>query len=159
VVFLVIALIEEVGWRGYAQDRLQQPLGALSASLVVGVVWALWHLPQWWIPETGQAAKWPFAVFAAGTVAQSVGLVWLYHGARASILLVALAHAAINLAPEPWAAAWRLLPEGERGPYPSVLIAAVWVLAAVVLIALAEPRTLTRRRRSHPDPGSQKQRA
>jgi membrane protease YdiL (CAAX protease family) len=150
VVFLVIALIEEVGWRGYAQDRLRQPLGALSASLVVGVVWALWHLPQWWVPETGQAAKWPFAVFAAGTVAQSVGLAWLYHGARASILLVALAHAALNLAPEPWAAAWRLLPEGERGPYPSVLIAAVWVLAAALLIALAEPRSLTRWRRSRP---------
>ena len=79
-------------------------------------------------------------------MAQSVGLAWLYNGARASILLVALAHAAINLAPEPWAAAWRLLPEGERGPYPSVLIAAVWVLAAALLIALAEPRTLTRRR-------------
>ncbi len=144
VYFLLFGAAEELGRRGYAQDRLQQPLGALSASLVVGVAWALWHLPQWWIPETGQAAKWPFAVFAAGTVAQSVGLAWLYHGARASILLVALAHAALNLAPEPWAAAWRLLPEGERGSYRSVLIAAVWVLAAALLIALAEPRSLSR---------------
>jgi membrane protease YdiL (CAAX protease family) len=154
VVFVVLALIEEVGWRGYAQDRLQHPLGALWASLTVGVMWALWHLPQWWVPETGQAAKWSFAVFGAGTIAQSVGLAWLYNGARASILLVILAHAAINLAPEPWAAAWRLLPEGERGPYPSVLIAGVWVAAAVVLVALTEPRSLTRRRRSGPDPGS-----
>jgi membrane protease YdiL (CAAX protease family) len=151
-VFVVIALIEEVGWRGYAQDRLQRSLGALVASLTVGVLWAVWHLPQWWIPETGQAAKWSFAVFAAGTVAQSVGLAWLYNGARASVLLVALAHAAINLAPEPWAAAWRLLPEGDRGPYPSVLIAGVWVVAAVLLITLTEPRGLTRRRRVA-DPG------
>jgi membrane protease YdiL (CAAX protease family) len=140
LVFLVLALLEEIGWRGYAQDRLQRRLGVLAASLVVGLIWAVWHLPQWWIPETGQAAKWSFAVFAAGTVAQAVALAWLYNGALRSVLLVALAHAAINLAPEPWAAAWRLMPEAERGPYPSVLIAAVWVAAAAVGSALAARR-------------------
>jgi membrane protease YdiL (CAAX protease family) len=150
VVYLVIAVIEETGWRGYAQPRLQGPYGALAAGLVVGVLWAVWHLPQWWIPDTGQAAKWSFAVFAAGTVAQAVLLAWLLNRTGGSVLLVALAHAAINLAPEPWAAAWRELPPDARGPYPSVLIAAVWVAVAVLLAALTEPYGLTRRRRGAP---------
>ena len=106
----------------------------------------MWHLPQWWIPETGQAAKWPFAVFAAGTVAQSVRLAWLSNGARGSVLLVALAHAGVNLAPEPWLAAWRLLPQGERGPYPSVLIVAVWIVAAALGVASAARRGRAGRR-------------
>jgi membrane protease YdiL (CAAX protease family) len=139
LVYVVIALVEEVGWRGYAQPRLQGHTGALVASVVVGLLWAMWHLPQWWVPETGQAAKWPFGIFAAGTVAQAVALAWLYNRAGGSVLPAALAHAAINLAPEPWAAAWRALPEGARGPYPSVLIAAVWVALALV-IALAARR-------------------
>jgi membrane protease YdiL (CAAX protease family) len=146
VVYLVIAVIEETGWRGYAQPRLQRPYGALAAGLLVGVLWALWHLPQRWIPDTGQAEKWPFAVFAAGTVAQAVLLAWLLNRAGGSVLLVAVAHTAINLAPEPWAAAWRELPPDARGPYPSVLIAAVWVAVAVLLVILTEPRGLTRRR-------------
>jgi membrane protease YdiL (CAAX protease family) len=146
VVYFVIAVVEETGWRGYAQPRLQRPYGALGAGLIVGILWALWHLPQWWIPATGQAEKWPFFIFAAGTVAQSVLLAWLLNRAGGSVLLVALAHAAINLAPEPWAAAWRDLPADDRGPYPSILIAAVWVVAAVFLVAVTEPRGLTRRR-------------
>jgi membrane protease YdiL (CAAX protease family) len=146
VVYFVIAVVEETGWRGYAQPRLQRPYGALAAGLIVGVLWALWHLPQWWIPDTGQAEKWPFLLFATGTVAQSVLLAWLLNRTGGSVLLVALAHAAINLAPEPWAAAWRELPPDDRGPYPSVLIAAVWVVVAVFLVAVTEPRGLTRRR-------------
>jgi membrane protease YdiL (CAAX protease family) len=141
VVYLVLATIEEVGWRGYAQPRLQRRMGFLWAALLVGALWAIWHLPQWWIPETGQAAKWSFGVFAAGTVAQSVALAWLYNGARTSVLVAAIAHASINLAPEPWAAAWQQLPESVRGPYPSVLIALAWVAVVLVLVLAGAART------------------
>jgi hypothetical protein len=52
-------------------------------------------------------------------------------------VFAAIAHAAINLTPEPWAAARLLLPVTERGPYPSALIAAVWVTLMLIAIAVA----------------------
>ena len=53
-------LYEEVGWRGYALPRLQRRWGALPASLLLGLIWACWHLPQWFIPGQGQDSQ-PFA--------------------------------------------------------------------------------------------------
>jgi uncharacterized protein len=146
VVYLALSYIEEIGWRGFAQPRLQRRLGALPASLVLGVIWGLWHLPQWFVPATGQADKWPFAVFFGYTMALSVAFGWLYNSTGGSVLLVILAHAATNLTPEPWAAAWQALPSGARGPYPAIVIAAVVAVAAIVVALRTDPRTLTRER-------------
>jgi membrane protease YdiL (CAAX protease family) len=146
-VYVVLAMVEEVGWRGYAQPRLQARIGALRASLLIGLVWGLWHLPQWLIPATGQAEKWPFPVFLAHAVAFSVLLAGLYNRTGGGLLSIVLAHAAYNLYPEPWAAAWALLPVDARGPYPVVLITAVLVSLAAALALLADPATLTHRRR------------
>ncbi|MCE7989994.1 MAG: CPBP family intramembrane metalloprotease [Caldilinea sp. CFX5] len=97
VVYLIIALIEEVGWRGYALPRLQKRYGALIASLLFGLSWGGWHLPQWFIPATEQADKWPFVIFLVHTVAFSVLLTWLYNRSVGSLWSVILAHAAFNL--------------------------------------------------------------
>lgn len=133
VVYLIIALIEEVGWRGYALPRLQARYGALAASLLLGIIWAFWHLPQWLIPVTGQADKWPFGVFLLHTVAFSVLLTWLYNHSAGTLWPVILAHAAFNLYPEPWAAAWQTLPVIERGIYPIILITVIEVGLALVI--------------------------
>jgi uncharacterized protein len=105
LVYVIIAVIEEVGWRGYALPRLQVRFGPLVASLLLGLIWGIWHLPQWFIPATGQADKWPFGVFMLHTVAFSILLTWLYQQSAGSLWPVILAHAAFNLYPEPWAAA------------------------------------------------------
>lgn len=125
VVYLVIALIEEVGWRGYALPRLQARYGALVASLLLGLIWGCWHLPQWLIPATGQADKWPFSIFLLHTVAFSVLLTWLHNCSAGSLWPVILAHTAFNLYSEPWAAAWQTVPVDQRGTYPVILITLV----------------------------------
>ena len=58
VVMYLIAgpLAEEFGWRGYLQPRLRQRFGILATSLVVGIVWAIWHVPLFFLNGTGQAA-------------------------------------------------------------------------------------------------------
>ena len=58
VSFVVSLLIggplgEEIGWRGFALPRLQRLQGPMVASLVLGVLWAFWHLPYFWMPQWG----------------------------------------------------------------------------------------------------------
>lgn len=52
---LIFGALEEPGWRGYAQEGLQRRMPVLWASLIVGVFWALWHLPLFLISGTYQA--------------------------------------------------------------------------------------------------------
>ena len=144
LVYAVIAVIEEVGWRGYAQPWLQNRMGALCGALVLGLLWGLWHLPQWFVPETGQADKWPFWVFLAWTMSLSILYAWILGGGSGSVLLIVVAHTAVNLYPEPWVAAWQAMPETTRGIYPSIFIAAVQVVAALGVALFLDSQTLTR---------------
>lgn len=56
MVFLLIyiGLGEEIGWTGLALPRFQESLGSLGGSMVVGVLWALWHLPLFFMPGSSQ---------------------------------------------------------------------------------------------------------
>jgi membrane protease YdiL (CAAX protease family) len=90
----VISNGEEIGWRGYVLPRLQGRTRALTAALIVGAIWGLWHVPKF-------LNHWDTAYFAAfmlDTAAKSVLLTWLYNSTRGSLLLVVLAHAAWNTA-------------------------------------------------------------
>jgi membrane protease YdiL (CAAX protease family) len=93
-------LSEEFGWRGYAQDRLLAALTPLSGSLLLGAVWAAWHLPLFFIPGTSQSAAGQpllqFAAFAAGVISETVVMTWLYNRTGRSLGAAVLLHAAIN---------------------------------------------------------------
>lgn len=86
---------EEIGWRGYALPRLAASTGLPAASLALGALWALWHLPLFVISGTDSTGQ-PFLLFALAVVAVSVAMTWLYVRAEGSLLLVMLMHAAIN---------------------------------------------------------------
>ena len=94
---------EEFGWRGYALPRLQQRYGPLIASLVIGVMWGLWHLPTFFAPQ-GVLAAMVSAVglvfiipYTLTTIANSIFMTWLYNKSNASALLAGIVwHAAIN---------------------------------------------------------------
>ena len=86
---------EEIGWRGYALPRLATRLGLARASLVLGVIWAVWHLPQFFIRE-GDTYGQSFFVFSLQVIALSVAMAWLYARSGGSLLLVMLMHAAVN---------------------------------------------------------------
>ncbi len=90
-------ITEETAWRGFALPRLQQRFNPLVASLVLGVLWALWHLPLFFIPDSFQAGI-PFVGFFVSTVATSVIVGWIFNGARGSVLIAALFHAVTDVA-------------------------------------------------------------
>jgi CAAX protease family protein len=90
------ALGEEIGGRGYVLPRLQARMSALSASLIIGPIWALWHLPLW---LTGAPGRTPilYAGFVVSVIALSVILTWVYNSTGGSLLMVVLLHATFNL--------------------------------------------------------------
>jgi membrane protease YdiL (CAAX protease family) len=135
IALLVPALFEEIGWRGFALPRFQSRYGWLPASLIIGAVWAIWHAPIWFIPDAGFGTL-PFPIFALFTLALSVLFTWLYNGAGGSVLLPALAHAAINAYALPWNTAVYLLTEGSRGMHLQIPVTIVLVVLAVLLVLL-----------------------
>lgn len=83
--------IEEIGWRGLALPLLQRSMAPIWASLVLGVIWAVWHLPAFLLSGTPQSA-WSLTPFFVGTVALSVIVTPLFNSSRGSILLPAFFH-------------------------------------------------------------------
>jgi CAAX protease family protein len=83
---LIGPLSEELGWRGYAQTRLQTRWSPLISGLVVGMVWALWHLPLFLMIGTSQyELHMPFLGFFFGVTAHSVLYAWLHNHTGGSV--------------------------------------------------------------------------
>ncbi len=86
---------EEIGWRGYALPRLTERFGLARASVLLGAIWAAWHLPQFYIAGADTYHQ-SFIVWSMLVVAMSVAFAWLYTRTGGSLLLVMLLHSAIN---------------------------------------------------------------
>ena len=86
---------EEFGWRGYALPRLQARWNALVSSIVLGIIWTVWHLPLWFVAGSSQKGS-SFWLFLANLVLLSVLYTWLFNNARGSILVAVVYHAMLN---------------------------------------------------------------
>lgn len=141
-IFIVGGGQEEPGWRGFALPRLQQTYGALLASLVIGVVWAVWHLPLFAIGLARNASG-NFLLYVVLVVGLSILLTWCYNSTGGSVLLAMLFHASMNTA-------GGLLPVGEavveRTPVllDVGMIVGVWIVA-IALVIWQDPATLSQR--------------
>jgi len=137
---------EEVGWRGFALPRLQDRFGALAASVVLGVFWAGWHIPAWFSPGSGQDLI-SFPVFVVSVIGAAIVFNWLYNSTGGALPLVIIFHTMFDLLTTgPWARALYTLPPGRPGLDLFTLLTAVVVVAAVGVVIMTDPRTLTRRR-------------
>lgn len=132
---IIVGLFEEVGWRGFALPRLQLRLNAIWAALVLGVLWALWHLPELISDPTGQRPPVQFLLWA---LALSVIFSWLYNSTNGSLPIVIICHAAIDTAGR------FMLPEFVGDGYQLVwwFMVALYVLVAVIVILVAGPKRL-----------------
>jgi len=91
-------LWEEPGWRGFALPRLQQRYGALPGTLILGVLWSLWHLPGFFGGWLGPFTLSSFSALLLGTTAMAFVLAWVYNHTQGSLLIMILFHAALNAA-------------------------------------------------------------
>jgi uncharacterized protein len=126
---------EEPGWRGFALPRLQARYGALVGSLILGVLWSLWHLPLLLTPG---GATWTgnLGLFVLLGLALAILHSWVYNGTRASLLAVMLLHAAINTSTR------LILPNipGLNRDDGNVLLVVVYGATALLLVALTKGR-------------------
>lgn len=87
---------EEPGWRGFALPRLQSLQGPLVGSLVLGVLWALWHLPLFWTGVWTPPTVPNIIMFVLMTTALTVVMTWVFNNVKGSLLITMLMHASFN---------------------------------------------------------------
>lgn len=133
--FIGSILGEEPGWRGFALPRLQARYGALAGSIVLGVLWSMWHLPLILTPG-GVTWTGSLALFAVLGVALAIIHTWVSNGTRASLLAVMLLHASINTSTR------LLLPNipGLSRADGNLLLVIVYGAVALLLVALTKGR-------------------
>jgi len=139
VVLIVAGFGEETGWRGFAVPHLERTLSPLRTALVVAPLWALWHLPQFFIVANFRTFTVPMVIgWFFGLICGSIVLTWLYDGSGGSILVVAVWHGLYNLVAGTAAA------HGTLG----VLVTVLVMIQALVLVV-----HYRRQQRPHPSAG------
>jgi membrane protease YdiL (CAAX protease family) len=123
---------EEIGWRGFALPRLAARIGLARASVVLGVIWACWHLPLFYLPGMDQCGQ-SFPLFALEVTALSIAITWLYAHTGGSLLMVMLMHSAVNQTVG-------IVPSAEPAagnPFALSTSLVMWLTAAFLWIAAA----------------------
>jgi membrane protease YdiL (CAAX protease family) len=119
VLALFIGPMEEIGWRGLALPLLQRRFTPFGASVVLGLVWAAWHLPVFFMSGSPQYG-WSMGGFFLGVIAMSIVMTAMFNASGGSMLTAVLFH---------WQANQPAWPDGQ--PWSSLLFIGV---AALVLV-------------------------
>lgn len=134
---------EELGWRGFALPRMAGSMGLALSGVLLGLVWAVWHLPIFYLFPQGDTYHQSFPLYVLQVVPISVAITWLYAHTRGSLFLAMLMHAAVNntkdivpSAPSEPGGVWSL----HGSPTWWLSIGLAWACAAYFLARM--PRTI-----------------
>ena len=144
--FIQVGIGEEIGWRGYALPKLQSGYSALASSVIVGAIWALWHLPLFFNPATSYGNT-PFLVFLIFLLPFSILIGWIFNSTGGNVLMVMTLHAVMNASTGPL---WRAIPDAATTISTTnvylIQAALLWV-AAIAVVLVYGSRNLSRRPR------------
>ena len=135
VLFFLGAVAEEIGWQGYAFPRLTTRYSALTAALIIGVVWGLWHVIPFAV--MGRSATWIFWQ-GAGMVLMRILIVWLVVNAGQSLLIAVLFHMMSN-------SVWGIFPDYDPW-YDPMVMCLVLLVPVIAVVGFWGPTTLNRLR-------------
>lgn len=131
---LIIGIQEEVGWRGYALPRFQARWGALTSSIILGAIWAPYHIGNWLIPG-GRTDS--FLEFSLWIILISIFTTWIFNNTNGSILAAVLFHAIVT--------------NGIAGccgvTWAMELLLGIYLVAAIIILAVFGPKNLVRQKR------------
>ncbi len=137
-------LPEEMAWRGYALDGLQDRWNALSASLILGAAWTLWHLPLFLIEGSYQhglgVGTQQFWLYMLDKVPQSILMTWIYNNNRRSTATAVLFHFMVNFVGE-------LFDFSLRAE--TIYIVSWWIMALLVITIWKPQRFVLMKSRTH----------
>lgn len=139
LVALVLAMGEELGWRGYLLPLLQTRFGAAIASLVLGVCWFAWHVPLQFVPGDANSG-FPLALWGLSIVATAFVYSWLFNNTGGSVLTVTLFHGLFNTL-GPFIA---LHPSVTGNPLSVSVLVGVYLTFAIVILPLYGTTSFTR---------------
>lgn len=148
----LVPLLEELGWRGYALDRLQLEYSALVSSTVLGIVRPVWPLPLFFIEVSYQHDMTGFGplefwMFMIGIVLVSVAITWVYNNTARSVLIATVMHGWANVT----------LQSIELTGRSEVSHIALWFVAAAFITAFWERKLCGRTTNYHTrlEPGAE----
>jgi membrane protease YdiL (CAAX protease family) len=125
---------EEIGWRGFLLPEMESKYGNFTASLLVGLIWGVWHIPLRIHTAPPRSSPIAFAtLFVVEIVGVSVVLAWLYNASGGSVVPCTIFHAAFNAAADSF-----VTPEANAYGGLSAIegaVASMCLLAAIVLLA------------------------
>ena len=84
-------LSEEAGWRGFALPKLESRFGSLISSLILGIIWACWHIPFYFIEP-----RMPFYIFIVLVLVITILMTWGYNSTKGSLLITVIFHFSFN---------------------------------------------------------------
>jgi membrane protease YdiL (CAAX protease family) len=129
---------EELAWRGFALPRIQGRYGALGASVILGFIEGLFHLPYFFNPASDQAAT-GLPLFILGSIAGAILFSWLFNNTRGSVLLAMLFHTFANMWVSVFAAPVTDQVASQRA------FTTMLVVAALLVLAIFGPARLSRK--------------
>jgi CAAX protease family protein len=141
-ILLLFNMGEEIGWRGFALPRLQVRQNALNASLVLGVIWGLWHAPKFFLAGQGTSALPFFLAFLVSVIAETMLITWVYNSTGGSLLLVTLFHFSSDAFLTMFLPAW-ISPSGV--PLTFALMTLMQIVVVVFLAVHEGPVRLSRK--------------
>ncbi len=135
IVFFIGAIGEEIGWSGYIINPLQDRFGALKASIILGSIWAIWHIIPYF-----QANNTPIWIFwqCIGTVFLRIIMVFLFNNTGKSVFGMVLFHTMINLSP--------FLITNNGAHYDPFIFCLLLMSVTAIIVFFGDSKTLARYR-------------
>lgn len=136
----LVPVLEELGWRGYVLDRLQEKYSALKSSLILGVLWGPWHLPAFFLQgsifKLMPFASLTFWLFMFHAVVISIFFTWVYNNTYRSILSAILLHIVLEFCANTGLIPW------DRFEF--LYNVTLWTILAIVITFIYGSKTLRR---------------